>query len=74
MLLTVLGDMGYGDLSDDTIRELTSLVSDGKIDAVVHSGDESYADGYMFHWDVRALVWCHLARSWKWWMVVMHSR
>lgn len=48
----VLGDMGYGSASDDTVANLIDLVEDGTIQAVIHSGDISYADGFMPHWDV----------------------
>ena len=47
----VLADMGYGEMSDNTIAQLTKLVDSEKLDVVVHSGDISYADGYEAHWD-----------------------
>jgi 3',5'-cyclic AMP phosphodiesterase CpdA len=46
-----VGDMGYGNLSNDTINRLTSLVVAGEVDMVIHNGDISYADGEMKHWD-----------------------
>jgi len=48
----VIADMGYGEKSDDTVKQLTSLVEKGQIDVIVHSGDLGYADGYQPHWDV----------------------
>jgi hypothetical protein len=50
--IATLGDMGFSESSTASIRLLTSLVEDGKIDAVIHNGDISYADGEMKHWDV----------------------
>ena len=50
--LAVVADMGYGDKSNDTIDNLAALVATGSIHGVVHSGDVSYADGFMPHWDV----------------------
>eukprot|EP00466_Bigelowiella_natans_P006568 jgi/Bigna1/135272/aug1.28_g9980 len=47
-----VGDMGYGNKSDSTIKELTRLARNGLIDAVLHNGDVGYADGYQRHWDV----------------------
>jgi hypothetical protein len=46
----IIGDMGYAEKSDATVSNLISLVDQGLIDAVVHSGDISYADGFMPHW------------------------
>ena len=40
-----IADMGYGNLSDDTVARLTELVETGSIDMVIHSGDVSYAVG-----------------------------
>lgn len=47
----VVADMGYGDASDGVISELIKLVQGDEIQAVIHSGDISYADGYEPHWD-----------------------
>jgi hypothetical protein len=47
----VIADMGYGEASDFVISDLLSLVDSGEIQAVIHSGDISYADGYEPHWD-----------------------
>jgi hypothetical protein len=46
----ILADMDFE--SNATMANLASLVSAGKIHAVIHSGDISYADGYEPHWDV----------------------
>jgi len=46
----VLADMDFE--STTTMNNLASLVASQKIDAVIHSGDISYADGYEPHWDV----------------------
>jgi len=48
----IVGDMGYGDKSDSTVANLVSLVESGAVDAVVHTGDVGYADGFMPHWDL----------------------
>ena len=48
----VLADMDFGTASDGTVHDLIELVDSGSIQAVVHSGDISYADGYEPHWDV----------------------
>jgi len=42
----VIGDMGYAEKSDNTIANLITLVDQGLLDVVVHSGDISYADGF----------------------------
>jgi len=47
----LLGDMAYDNQSDSTVANLITLVELGKIQIVVHSGDISYADGFMPHWD-----------------------
>jgi 3',5'-cyclic AMP phosphodiesterase CpdA len=44
--------MDFGTASDGTVNDLINLVNAGAIQAVVHSGDISYADGYEPHWDV----------------------
>jgi hypothetical protein len=48
----VLADMDFGTASDATVSDLINLVNAGTIQAVIHSGDISYADGYEPHWDV----------------------
>jgi len=48
----VVGDMGYGPNSDATVAAISALVDSGAVRAVIHSGDESYADGYNPHWDL----------------------
>lgn len=47
----VIADMAYDENSDDTVSSLTRLVDAGLLDVVIHSGDISYADGYMPHFD-----------------------
>lgn len=47
----MIADMAYDNISDDTVVALIELTNAGKLDCVVHSGDESYADGYEPHWD-----------------------
>jgi acid phosphatase type 7 len=47
----VIADMAYDENSDDTVAQMSKLVDDGKLDVVIHSGDISYADGYMPHFD-----------------------
>jgi hypothetical protein len=37
--------------SDATVANLAALVDSGAVDVVIHSGDISYADGFMPHWD-----------------------
>lgn len=37
--------MGYGEASDFVIADILSLVEAGEVQAVIHSGDISYADG-----------------------------
>jgi acid phosphatase type 7 len=49
--VAVVADMAYDAMSDDTVAQLTRLVDQGRLDAVIHSGDISYADGYMPHFD-----------------------
>ena len=49
--IAIVADMAYDSLSDDTVAQLTRLVDEGRLDVVVHSGDISYADGYMPHFD-----------------------
>ena len=48
----IVGDMDYAEKSDATVANMESLVDAGLLDVVVHSGDVSYADGFMPHWDV----------------------
>ena len=50
--LAHIGDMGWGDNSNATIAALQSLVDLGALDAVIHTGDVSYADGQQKSWDV----------------------
>lgn len=47
----VIADMAYDVNSDDTVADLIKLVDQGQLDVVIHSGDISYADGYMPHFD-----------------------
>lgn len=47
----VIADMAYDTLSDDTVASMIRMVDAGQIDVVIHSGDISYADGYMPHFD-----------------------
>lgn len=47
----IIGDMAYDSNSDYTVKSIIELVDAGKIDAVIHSGDISYADGYDPHFD-----------------------
>jgi hypothetical protein len=47
----VLADMDFGTASDGTVNDLINLIDAGTIQAVIHSGDISYADGYEPHWD-----------------------
>jgi hypothetical protein len=42
---------GYGPNSNDTVAAITAEVDAGTVDFVLHPGDVSYADGYMWHWD-----------------------
>lgn len=44
--------MSTAEKSDATVANLISLVEADQIDVLIHSGDESYADGFMPHWDV----------------------
>jgi len=46
----IIGDLDFEHL--DTIANVNSLVASGKVQAVIHTGDESYADGYEPHWDL----------------------
>jgi len=46
----VIADMDFE--SNATMANLATLAAQHKIDAVIHSGDISYADGYEPHWDV----------------------
>jgi hypothetical protein len=46
-----LADMGYHNVSDDTVASLTALVEAGEIDFVIHYGDIGYADGNEADWD-----------------------
>lgn len=50
--VVLLGDMGYGPNSDQTVATVTKLVQTGQVDAIFHNGDISYADGDMEHWDM----------------------
>ncbi len=45
------GDMG-SDHSDDTIANLIAAVEAGTVDAIIHNGDISYADGNEQNWDI----------------------
>lgn len=47
-----VGDMDWAENSNDTINSLIDLAGSGQIDLFIHSGDVSYADGYMPHWDL----------------------
>lgn len=47
----VIADMAYDTNSDNTVADLIKLVDQGQLDVVIHSGDISYADGYMPHFD-----------------------
>lgn len=49
--IVVIGDMGYGPMSDATVAEVTRRVEAAEVDLVLHNGDVSYADGEMKHWD-----------------------
>lgn len=42
----IIGDMAYDQYSDNTVKSLINLVENNKIQAVIHAGDISYADGY----------------------------
>jgi len=46
----IIGDIYFD--SANTMANVNKLVQDGKVQVVVHSGDESYADGYEPHWDL----------------------
>lgn len=46
----IIADMDFD--ANATIANLNTLVQNGKVQCIVHSGDESYADGYEPHWDV----------------------
>lgn len=47
----VVADMAYDSFSDNTVAQMSRLVDEGRLDVVIHSGDISYADGYMPHFD-----------------------
>lgn len=47
----VIADMAYDENSDYTVASLNRLADAGQLDVVIHSGDISYADGYMPHFD-----------------------
>lgn len=47
----VIADMAYDENSDNTVAQMTKLVDAEQLDCVIHSGDISYADGYMPHFD-----------------------
>jgi predicted phosphohydrolase len=47
----VVADMAYDSNSDHVITALAELARQGKVDAMIHSGDISYADGFEPHWD-----------------------
>lgn len=51
IVFAVLADMAYDTNSDNTVSSLIKLVDEGKVDVIVHSGDISYADGFMPHFD-----------------------
>ena len=46
----VIADMDFE--QNDTVKQVNSLVDSGAIQAVIHSGDIGYADGFEPHWDV----------------------
>lgn len=50
MRFAILADMDFEQTV--TMANIATLAQSGGIDAVIHSGDESYADGYEPHWDV----------------------
>jgi len=45
------GDMGATDISDPTVLKLTELAQRRKINAVIHAGDISYANGVQYVFD-----------------------
>mmetsp|Transcript_18328 Transcript_18328/g.70799 ORF Transcript_18328/g.70799 Transcript_18328/m.70799 type:complete len:531 (+) Transcript_18328:49-1641(+) len=45
------GDMGATDVSDANIFELQRRAQASEIDLIIHAGDISYADGFMYTWD-----------------------
>lgn len=47
-----VGDMGYSSVSNNTRNNMARLVEAGEVDLVLHTGDISYADAYMPHWDI----------------------
>lgn len=47
----IIADMSYDEASDATVANVLSLVEQGEVQVVLHSGDISYADGYEPHWD-----------------------
>jgi len=47
-----IGDMGWGDKSNDTIARVGTLIAAGSVDGILHTGDVSYADGQQHSWDV----------------------
>lgn len=46
----VIADMDFE--QNDTVKQLNNMVENGEIQAVIHSGDIGYADGFEPHWDV----------------------
>ena len=54
--IAFIADMGWGDNSNNTIKQLTRLATSTnaseRIDLVVHNGDVGYADGNMHGWDL----------------------
>ena len=48
--------MAYDEYSDNTVSSLIRLVDAGQLDVVIHSGDISYADGYMPHFGTRVFL------------------
>lgn len=45
MTYAVIADMAYDEQSDYTVSSVSKLVQEGTVQAVIHSGDISYADG-----------------------------
>lgn len=51
LTFAMIGDMDFDTAGKPTVDALKTLVTAGKVDVIVHSGDVSYADGYEPHWD-----------------------
>lgn len=47
-----IADMGWGNYSDATVRNIEQLAEQGRIAFVLHTGDISYFDGYDAWWDL----------------------